>query len=318
MTDYKEVILDNLRAMRKLSSDQKERFKVGAYSKVIKEIEKLTLISTIDDLDNVPGIGKGIKKKLEEILETGKLQNAAPVIESIKDEKQIEELTSVMNIGPVKAKELFEKHNIRSVDELKERPDLLNDKQKLGLKYVEDFKKRIPRKEMEKHDVLISGVIDELNASRVDKITYVLAGSYRRGLKDSGDIDVLVSCKSKDFMETIVDKLQQSKYISDTFAKGPGKYMGACRLPRHHTTRRLDIVYIDPKQYAFALLYFTGSQAFNINMRKVALEKGYSLSEHGLKYSKGEKKNEIVLEVFEKEEDVFKFLDLPYVLPQKR
>jgi DNA polymerase beta len=319
MVNYKDVILENLRAMRKLETDKKEKFKALAYSKVIKELEKLTSITSIADLDGVQGIGKGIKRKIEEIIETGALQNAAPVIDKMADEKCIETLSKVMNIGPVKAKELCEKHNIRSIEELQAREDLLNDKQKLGLKYVDDFQKRIPRKEMDKHNLLIGNIMTKLNETRDDKITYTIAGSFRRGLKDSGDIDVLVSCNAKDFMETLVAQLESQKYISDTFAKGSGKYMGACRLSRHRTTRRIDIVYINPKEYAFALLYFTGSQIFNIKMRKIALEKGYSLSEHGLKYSKGPQKNEFVTNYdFKTEEDIFKFLEMEYVSPDKR
>ena len=36
-------------------------------------------------------------------------------------------------------------------------------------------------------------------------------------------------------------------------------------------------------EYYLALLYFTGSNVFNQNMRKIALENGYTLNEYSLR-----------------------------------
>ena len=46
--------------------------------------------------------------------------------------------------------------------------------------------------------------------------------------------------------------------------------------------RRIDLLYSPPKEYAFAILYFTGSQEFNTVMRQHALDMGYTLNEHGI------------------------------------
>ena len=58
--------------------------------------------------------------------------------------------------------------------------------------------------------------------------------------------------------------------------------MGVCQLddPTHH---RIDIKHYPIEQYAFALMYFTGSDLFNRQMRMVAHNKGLMLSDHGLK-----------------------------------
>ena len=37
-----------------------------------------------------------------------------------------------------------------------------------------------------------------------------------------------------------------------------------------------------PRRYAYALLYFTGSEHFNRSMRHYAKQRGYSLSDHGI------------------------------------
>ena len=48
---------------------------------------------------------------------------------------------------PVVAQKLL-KEGIKSLDDLRSNEDKLNHAQKIGLKYVDDFEQRIPRKEM--------------------------------------------------------------------------------------------------------------------------------------------------------------------------
>jgi DNA polymerase/3'-5' exonuclease PolX len=52
-------------------------------------------------------------------------------------------------------------------------------------------------------------------------------------------------------------------------------------------------------------------------MRKIALEKGYSLSEYGIK-NNTDKKFIDTTDLINSEEDIFKFLQIPYILPNKR
>lgn len=225
-----------------------------------------------------------------------------------------------MAVGMVKARELVEKHGIMTVDALRERADLLNDKQRLGLEYHEDFMKRIPRKEMDRHKEFIASAIPAA------QYTFEISGSYRRGMADSGDIDVLVTSnegsapeEAKATFQKIVEKLKAAKYLVDEFGFGAEKYLGIAKLPRFHSNRRIDIMYVPREKFAFALLYFTGSQAFNIAMRNKALELGYSLSEHGFKYAKGARKGEFYTErAFATEKDIFEFLNMPYVAPVDR
>ena len=76
-----------------------------------------------------------------------------------------------------------------------ENPNILNNKQKIGLKYYEDLLKRIPRKEMEKHDKFITEFINSIDKN--DDLIYEIVGSYRRNASNSGDIDVLCTTKDK-------------------------------------------------------------------------------------------------------------------------
>lgn len=322
-TDYKQVIIDSLKAMQAIerkSADPNKAFKIRAYGKVIKQItDTPSPITSMEDVSHVTGIGDRIKTKLEKIFAEGFLNVAQPEIMNIEERAAVDELSQIMSIGPVKARELYEKFKVRTTAELKERlgkdipNSALNEKQHIGLKYSEDFLKRIPRKEMERHKEFLATIFG----------TYFdmdIAGSFRRGAKDSGDIDVLLRPKSHsdDAFKECIQALKDKKYLHEDFAFGEEKYMGTAKLPRFKTHRRIDILLIPADKYAAALLYFTGSQEFNINMRKVALEQGYSLSEHGIKYAKGAHKGEFIKQVFRDEKDIFDFLKIPYVAPEKR
>ena len=285
-----QVIFQRLTEMKSLEKSNGEVFKVRAYDRVLKSmtdagIDMNTEVTDVAGLKalGVSGIGKGIEGKIAEILETGKLA----VVETNNDRMIVlKDLQRVHGIGPVKAKELAEEHGVTCVADLlkKEKMALLTDAQKVGLKYVDDFEKRIPRKEMDKHNEFVKKIMKStpllMNAS------LEIAGSYRRGAKDSGDIDIILTSdqgKHEEVYEAFIQALKDSKYLTDDLAKGATKYMGVSRLSRHKTSRRVDIMVTSPNDYPFAVLYFTGSQAHNIKMRNVALELGYSLSEYGLR-----------------------------------
>jgi DNA polymerase beta len=321
-TDKKADIINALELMRKKEIANKQPFKARAYATVIKNIKEMTdPIYTIDDLANVQGIGDSIKKKIVEILETGHLKQADEY--SNKPEMKVfDDLLKIHGIGPAKARQLIDS-GINSIDDLKSAvekdPGVLNEKQKMGLKYWEEFILRIPRQEMDKHDIYVKDIIKQVDSKYIVELT----GSYRRGDKDSGDIDILIthpddSIDHESNFKMIIEKLVALGYIKDIFAKGPKKCLAVCKLKRHRHFRRIDFMMTHKHEFPFALLYFTGSGPFNVAMRNLAIEKGYSLSEYGFKYLKGPKEGEFVKSNFEKEEDIFYFLEVKYIEPKNR
>ena len=80
-------------------------------------------------------------------------------------------------------------------------------------------------------------------------------------------------------------------------------------------------MYSKPDEYAFALLYFTGSMAFNVVQRRRAIELGYTMNEHGLYKLVGDKKKTKgprLNQPFPTEESIFDFLGLVYKGPTER
>jgi DNA polymerase/3'-5' exonuclease PolX len=165
-------------------------------------------------------------------------------------------------------------------------------------------------------------VIKSIDATLIIEVV----GSFRRGSKDSGDIDVLIThpdhdtndAQIEDLLKRIVAIMDKAKYTYDAFALGNKKYLGVSKVKYGRHFRRLDLLLTHKHEFPFALLYFTGSQQFNVDMRNYCISKGYSLSEYGLKYLNGEKKGQFVEKVFTTEADVFEYLGLKYIAPKDR
>jgi DNA polymerase/3'-5' exonuclease PolX len=79
------------------------------------------------------------------------------------------------------------------------------------------------------------------------------------------------------------------------------------KIPSSDSVRRVDFLYTNPEEFPFAILYFTGSKIFNTVMRHIALEKGYSMNEHGMYKMEEKKKGDKVADKFNSESDIFDF-----------
>jgi DNA polymerase/3'-5' exonuclease PolX len=114
-----------------------------------------------------------------------------------------------------------------------------------------------------------------------------------------------------------LDALVDEGYILDELVSGPKKWMGYVKAGPRGTPRRLDVLLTSPTEYPYAVLYFTGSDRFNVAMRRGATERGYVLSEHGMVPIKAAAGRPVVPGM-RGERDIFEFLGLRYVPPQER
>ena len=181
----------------------------------------------------------------------------------------------------------------------------------------EDFKQRIPRLEIKKIDKLFGKILKKFNP----KLLYKICGSYRRGQKDSGDIDIIITdpeyegnIQDQKYLSSIV-KLCKNKdlIIDDLTSSGEKKYMGVCRLPGYEIARRIDIRCFNKEEYYAAVIYFTGSKNFNVLVRQKCKSKGYSLNEYGLINVENKE-----LRYLQSEEELFEILEIPYLKPDER
>lgn len=310
--DNKQTIIDALDTLRKRDVADKQPFKAKAYEKVIKQLRDYKgAIYTIDDVSGMTGIGEKIREKIVEILETGSLASAERILASGKL-TALDTFQAIYGVGPAKASALVAA-GYKTIEELRKAvavdPKLLNENQRVGLAYYEDLLERIPRKEMGEHETILQ--------NHVGEFTIGVVGSYRRGVASSGDVDVLLkmdSAQGQEQFKTYIEALQKSSYIDVILAQGPKKCMAICHIG-DGCRRRLDLLYTPIAEYAYALLYFTGSDKFNVAFRAHALECGYTLNEHTMVPIRT---GVVAVPPMCEEKDIFVFLGVRYVEPCER
>tara|TARA_B000000557_G_scaffold238167_1_gene215470 strand:+ start:6327 stop:9806 length:3480 start_codon:yes stop_codon:yes gene_type:complete len=323
ISDKKSVRLNEdfakiLGEFERLLSLRGEFFRARAY-KVAKETVMMYTdnISELSELKGKRGIGETIYNKLDEFMKTGKIR----ALEKERANPTIV-FSEIYGVGPKKAKELVDKHGVKTIEELKGRQDdLLNDKQKLGLKYYEDILKRIPRAEIEEYDQKLNQVFNEVieENPELKGAKFQIVGSYRRGAKDSGDIDLIISHPSdnKAIFKEFIDKLIEENVVVDVLSRGQVKSLAVSQLSGK-PARRIDFLYTPQQEFAAALLYFTGSASFNTVMRQRALDLGYTLNEHGFHVMIQKKKGAKLEKEFKTEKDIFDFLGMKFKEPHER
>ena len=294
------------------------QFKIAMYRKAIKafrssNIDPKNFNEAEQILATVFKNPQTIASKIKELYNTGKISEVDKA-RTDPISKAITLLSSVPQIGPIKAMSLVTEYGIYTVNQLKrkEYQYLLYDKQKLGLKYYDELidpktldAVRIPRKEVQKFEKIVKKQLPK-------DLTLTICGSYRRGAVSSGDIDCLFTGNKSSFKQ-LVETLSEKEVIKDPFSAGSSKWMGMGKVDKLH--RRIDLMYIDSSEYPFAILYFTGSQEFNEAFRGYCRKLGYTLNEHGIKSLQN---GENVNKSFKSEKDIFDFLNVPYVEPEDR
>jgi DNA polymerase/3'-5' exonuclease PolX len=304
----KQTVINLLDVMRQGDLIRGEKFSALAYAKAIKSLKDMPEpLTSIDQVKGLKGIGAKITAKIEEILTTGELAAATRTRGELNLDIY-EALLKVHGVGPVKAKELV-KGGIKSISELRENQHLLNDVQKMGLKYYEDGNERIPRAEMEHHEYTLKRLLPNTCEG-------VIVGSYRRKAETSGDIDMLIRYKGvhhKDTFISFVNTLKATGYLTDILALGEKKCMAYVALPGKKA-RRLDLLVTPTSQFAYSILYFTGSDTFNVAFRSHCLSRGYTLNEHTMKPTGAAPPPPPM----KTEEDIFRFMGVKYVAPELR
>ena len=310
MARLNEKLIKLLAELEDLMHRKGEHMRARAYSKAQETIMLQHYdITNVNQLKGKRGIGKTILAKFKEFVETGTLKT----LEKAKN-NPIYLFAKIFGIGPKKAKALVDKDGIKTLAELKSRQaEVLNDVQRKGLKYFDDIEKRIPRAEIKVYERLFKKAFDKLKSS---ESTFEIVGSYRRGARSSGDIDVIITdtaANNKIFHE-FIDALVAEGVIIEILSKGKIKSMVLGKL-KGNPARRIDFMFTPKNEYAFAVLYFTGSKPFNVTMREYAKTKGYSLNEH--KFTTLKDKKAVTLS-FPDEQSIFDFLQLEYRSPEER
>ena len=292
------------------------KFKPYAYRKVAlslsnleEDVGQIYKNGGIESLREIPGVGEGIAKGIEEYLKNGKIKH----FEDLKKKLplKVEELLKVEGLGPKKIKTLYQELGIKNLEDLgkaanahkigplfgfgeKTEKNILQ-----GLEFLKQSKGRFLLGDIMPTVKDIEGKLK--NQKEVKEIS--VAGSVRRQEETIGDIDFLVVSKNPKKTGAFFVSMPEVEKI---WAQGATKC--SVRLKEGFDA---DLRMVDSKSFGSALQYFTGSKEHNIATRKIAIEKGLKLNEYGV--FKGKKQI-----AGKTESDVYAALGLPFIVPEMR
>ncbi len=289
-------------------------FRTKAYRRAAHTVESLSV--DIEDIKNegklqeLPGIGEKIAKKIDEIVETGSLE----YLQNLKKQFPVDydALIAVEGLGPRSIRQLYKELGVKNLDDLEKQAKRhrIRRLKGMGEKTEEkiltnlDFARKSTGRYLLGHILPIAEEIKH----KLEGLDYVqrveIAGSIRRMKETVGDIDILVTTKKP--LE-VMDYFTKMDMVEDVVVSGPSK--STVRLKENGID--VDIRAFDDESFGSALMYFTGSKETNVELRRIAISKGLKLSEYGVF-----KKEELL--AGRTEHDVFKSLGMSYIEPELR
>ena len=307
-----EAVLNEYRDLLSVVGD--DAFKSRAYEKAARSIGGYHADIRDFDLEellDIPNVGKSIAEKVAEYLHTGSI----PALEELRAQipAGVRQLISIPTLGPKKAMALYDELHISSVEELLDaiHEHRLATVRGFGPKTEENIMRGIQLLQQSGERVQLGAALDlaeELLADlsglkQVERCEY--AGSLRRMVETIGDIDLLVASADP---VPVMEAFTTSSFVDRVVAHGETKSSIL-------TTKGLqvDLRVVPPDVWGAALQYFTGSKAHNIRLREMAVRKKLKLSEYGLFHAETDE-----LIVAQTEEEVYERLGLPWIPPTLR
>ncbi|KAK7110678.1 hypothetical protein V1264_014513 [Littorina saxatilis] len=321
-----EHITAKLEEMVKNYESTNDKWRAFGYQKAIGALRKCPHeIRSWEEARALQGVGAKLADKIWEIAQSGELRKLTE-FQSSEQVQVLKLFTDVWGAGPTTANAWFQQ-GFRTLEDLKTKANLTH-QQKVGVRLYEDLLDRMPREEAAE----IEAVVKETAESVQPGVIAYACGSYRRGKKDCGDVDIILTHPDghshKGLFGKVIQHLKDKGFLTDDLVsvednENQKKYLGVCKLPgpnRKH--RRLDIIVVPYEEYACALVYFTGSAHFNRSLRHLCKKMGMSLNEHALRKGVVRKGQEKIFEgtivPTPTEESVMTALGVPFRPPEER
>lgn len=316
-----EVVIILKEALAAMEVKGSNTFEIRAYQNAISVIDNLT--SSVYDLyenkrlGEIAGVGKILESHLIELFSSGKVAK----FEALKKDlpQGMFALIGIRGVGAKKAfklaahfklndrttalekiKSLATEGKIRELDGFGEKSekDILDAIS--GDKLNKNKKERLLLSQAEQISERITDYMKKLKS--VEKLETL--GSLRRRNSTVGDLDLAVGTQNG---VEVLDYFAKSPEIEDVVSKGDKKIQAVLK-----NGTQVDFRTITPKAIGSMMQYFTGSKQHNVLLRTYALDRGFSLSEYGIKDKAGK------LHEFADEESFYNFLGLDYIPPELR
>jgi DNA polymerase (family 10) len=261
-------------------------------------------------LTDIPGVGKAIAEKIDQLLSTGRLEFFEKLTAEVP--ASLADLLQVPDLGPKKIALFWRELGITNLEELESaaRTGQLRQLPGMGAKSedkviagIEALSRRTDRIPLGRAWPLVQALLSELRSLPGVQAAEA-AGSLRRMRATIGDLDLLVGAyDSIAVMDAFVQRPDVARVLGHGETKSSVEFTHGLRA---------QLWVHPPERFGTALQYATGSKDHNVRLRELALKLGLSLSEHSLTSQDGS-------EIFcATEGEVYQTLGLPFIPPELR
>jgi DNA polymerase (family 10) len=260
-------------------------FRVRAYRNASRTVGEFgasipALVQSGGELDHIRGIGEDLAAKIREIAATGTCE----LLLRLRHEMPpaITALLQVQGLGPKRVHALYEALELDSVEALLDAakagrvralPGFGEKSEAQIIERIEAHLHKARRFKLAFAQQYADPLLAYLRAARgVDAA--VVAGSFRRQAETVGDLDMLVTARDA---PAVIARFLAYDEVRTILASGDTRSSVVLRCGL-----QVDLRVVAPHSFGAALVYFTGSKAHNIAMRKIAMARGLKINEYGV------------------------------------
>ena len=292
-------------------------FKIRAYQRAAHTISNLSFaldraVNDGMDLKKVPGIGKAISEKIQELMATGQVQTYQRLLDEFPE--GILDIVAVPGIGPKTAGLIAKELKISTVadletaiqaGELSRLPGLGQKTADNILRHIQSMRTKDQRTPIGDALAAAEGVVAALRDKCPHLTQLYPVGSLRRWEETIGDIDLIgVSPQPQEVHQALVELPE----VQEVLVHGDQKTSVIVK-----PGIQIDLRIGEESSFGALLQYFTGSQQHNIRLRDYANRMGLSLNEYGITDRETGQ-----VEEFPDETSFYSRLGLPYIPPELR
>jgi len=294
-----------------------DRFRIRSYRNAANIIEgmaqslRVLFEAGAKGLEHIPGVGKGTREKIIEMLTTGACAFHDELLKELPP--GIFDILKVSGVGPKKAMLLYKELGISDLDALEQAaaehklhtlPGIGEKTEQNLLKAIRDLKVVSASFSQNTGHAYAESIMARLK--RAPGVSGVeAAGSLRRSKDTIRDIDIIcITDRPEDAMHSFITHPD----VKEVVAHGDTK--SSVRL---RNGMQADLRVLDEASYGSGLIYFTGSKAHNVALRDMAKRKGLKLNEYGVFKEPGD-----VRVAGATEEEVYRSVGLPWIPPELR
>lgn len=295
-------------------------FRVRAYRNAARMVGELarsvrTMIEQGADLDALPGIGPDLAGKMREIVTTG----SCSLLERLRKElpPAITELLALPGIGPKRARALHHELNVQTIEQLHQAA------QQGRIRSIPGFGPKTESQILtataahvdparpQRFRRVVGEAVAELLLAWLRGVPGVVraeaAGSLRRMRDTVGDLDLLATVRQG---SPVMERFAAYEDVRHVLAQGPTRASVVLK-----NGMQVDLRAVPAESFGAAWVYFTGSKAHNIALRRLAQERGLKINEYGV-YRGGEGAAKRI--AGESEASVYRAVGMAFIEPELR